>query len=239
MGILSTVKGVLRPLKKVLPSKATLTSFATKLKPSNVSQKLGKIGSIFSTKGGKIGLGVVAGLGLAAGIAYLLANNKETDANKSKLEEKIAELTGSKPKNDNSTVNNVPEEKPDATRVEKPVIVNTSDESDKTPELKDENQANKPAENNKEEENSAVAEEKEEAPKQAEKAYHDVKAGDNVWNIAKKHLKDIHKDDESYRPSNNEIAKHTKELMEINNLKYEKDNYRVIINPGDKIQLVA
>ena len=66
---------------------------------------------------------------------------------------------------------------------------------------------------------------------------YEVVKGDCVWNIAKAHLKELNKDKADYTPSNIEILRHTKELMEINDLHYEADNYVVIIKPGQKLKL--
>ena len=66
-----------------------------------------------------------------------------------------------------------------------------------------------------------------------------VKKGDCVWNIAKQHLKDLHKSDPNYKPTDKEILEHTKELMKLNNLKYEADGYVVIIHPEDRLKLTA
>lgn len=63
-----------------------------------------------------------------------------------------------------------------------------------------------------------------------------VVKGDNVWNIAKKDLIANHKE-KDYKPTNAEILKRTKELIELNNLKFEKDNYRVIIKPDQELKL--
>ena len=65
---------------------------------------------------------------------------------------------------------------------------------------------------------------------------HKVVKGDNVWNIAKQDLIDS-KNDANYTPSNKEILDRTHELMELNGLKYEADNYHVLIRPGDEIKL--
>lgn len=70
------------------------------------------------------------------------------------------------------------------------------------------------------------------------KTEHIVVKGDNVWNIAKQHLKDMNPDP-NYKPTDAEILKHTKELMELNQLKFEPDGYVVLIRPNDKIRLVA
>ncbi len=64
---------------------------------------------------------------------------------------------------------------------------------------------------------------------------HTIVKGDNVWNIAKKHLQDIN----GKKPTNAEILKHTKELMEINGLEFEPDGKRVMIRPNDELKLIA
>ncbi len=73
-------------------------------------------------------------------------------------------------------------------------------------------------------------------PVTPEAKVHKVEKGDNVWNIAKKDLIDS-KNDANYTPSNKEILDRTHELMELNGLKYEADNYHVLIKPGDEIKL--
>ena len=45
--------------------------------------------------------------------------------------------------------------------------------------------------------------------------------------------------DPNYKPTNAEILKHTQELMELNQLKFEPDGYVVLIRPNDRIKLVA
>lgn len=64
---------------------------------------------------------------------------------------------------------------------------------------------------------------------------HKVKLGDNVWNIAKKHLKEQN----GVKPTNAEILKHTKEIMELNGLEFEADEKLVIIKPGQELKLTA
>jgi len=63
-------------------------------------------------------------------------------------------------------------------------------------------------------------------------ATHTVKQGENLWNIAKQHLKD----GGNANPTNKEILEETNRLMEINGLKYDSDNYHVTIKPGDVIK---
>ena len=104
-----------------------------------------------------------------------------------------------------------------------------------------------PAEKNKEQEQTPVVppaeeneepEEKQPAPAENNTEYTVVK-GDNVWNIAKANLIAEHKDDKDYKPTNAEILKRTYELVELNGLKWEPDNYHVMIRPGDKLQLIG
>lgn len=59
-----------------------------------------------------------------------------------------------------------------------------------------------------------------------------VKDGDNVWNIAKRHLQEIN----GKKPTNKEILIETKRLMKVNNLHFEPDNYHVMIHTGDVIK---
>jgi len=80
---------------------------------------------------------------------------------------------------------------------------------------------------------------KEDKTEENTESVHTVKRGDNVWNIAKAQLKKAHKDEPDYKPTNAEIAKLTNELIKINNLHYEPDNYVVIIQPGQKLKLSA
>ena len=74
-------------------------------------------------------------------------------------------------------------------------------------------------------------------PEKPEPRIYTVKKGDNVWNIAKADLIETHKDDSEYKVTNTEIAKRTKELMDINGLEFEEDGYHVMIRPGDQLKL--
>ena len=60
-----------------------------------------------------------------------------------------------------------------------------------------------------------------------------VKSGDNLWNIAKQHLKEKN----GTAPTNAEILAETKRLMEVNGLNYsDSKNTKVLIKPGDVIK---
>lgn len=200
-------------------------SFWTKLKNTKIAQTIGKasskiwngiksgvgkIGSFFKGKGGKIGLTIAAGAALITGGKYLY--------------DKYNEPKSTSPEN---TIQNYAEEEfspdeqaliaqQDNTRVAqqpilKPIpVVETETEKVTEPEVTT-------------------------PPVQTE---YEVQKGDNVWNIAKQHLKDLNPDPD-YKPTNAEILKHTKELIALNELHFEPDNYTVIINPKDTIKFVA
>lgn len=61
---------------------------------------------------------------------------------------------------------------------------------------------------------------------------HVVEAGDNLWNIAKAHLKEKN----GVNPTNAEILAETKRLMEVNGLNFADNNGKVLIRPGDFIK---
>lgn len=60
-----------------------------------------------------------------------------------------------------------------------------------------------------------------------------VKKGDNVWNITKSQLKK----DNGKNAKNSVINIETRKNVKDNNLHYEKDNYTVIIQPGDTLKV--
>jgi len=72
---------------------------------------------------------------------------------------------------------------------------------------------------------------------------HIVRDGENLWNIAKQYLKDQHKNDPNYKPSDKEILAKTEELMKLNNKHYKQplpsDSRKrvVIIKPNEQIKL--
>lgn len=79
---------------------------------------------------------------------------------------------------------------------------------------------------------------KTEVKESTEKEY-TVKRGDSVWNIAKSNLIEKHKDNKDYMPSDKEIIQEVKTIMKDNDLKFESDNYHVMIKPNDKLRLIA
>ena len=48
-----------------------------------------------------------------------------------------------------------------------------------------------------------------------------------------------HKDNKDYMPSDKEIIQEVKTIMKDNDLKFEPDNYHVMIKPNDKLRLIA
>ena len=107
----------------------------------------------------------------------------------------------------------------------------TDIETDKTEKIR------KEAEEKEEADKVAKANENKREPEKVSGDEYEVVDGDCVWNIAKAHLKELNNDIENYVPSNVDILRHTKKLMEINDLHYEADNYVVIIQPGQKLKL--
>ena len=170
-----------------------------------------KIGNFFKGKGGKATL---IGLGIAAlvgGAAWLF--NK---------------LSGKKSE-DAAPVKPNPTHVPGKEDPEKPV-----EPGKEYPE--------KPVAPGKEEPETPVApvpgKEDPEKPVNVVPKDYEVKPGDCVWNIAKQHLKDL-SNDPNYKPTNAEILKHTKELMELNQLVFEPDGYHVMIYPKQHLKLAA
>jgi hypothetical protein len=229
--------------------KSKLSGLGSKIKNAKVgtgtSKSASKVGSFFKGKGGKIGL-IAAGLAaLAAGGAWLY--------NKFSGKTENDEALAAKPTADAETdTTPVPDEKETETPDGKTTPASDGKETE-TPDGKTtpapdgketENPDGKttPAPDGKETENpdgkTTPTDGKEEPAPTAQPTEYTVVRGDNVWNIAKQHLKDL-SNDSNYKPSNAEILKHTKELMEINGLKFEADGYRVMIRPGDKLKLAA
>ena len=128
------------------------------------------------------------------------------------------------------------EEKPAA--VEDDEDVDDTDDSEKTDKADKANEAKAAAEAEKKEADKAAEANKDKRePEKVSGDEYEVVEGDCVWNIAKAHLKELNSDIDDYTPTNVDILRHTKKLMEINDLHYESDNYVVIIQPGQKIKL--
>lgn len=256
------IGAIFKAAAKYIPGKTVIKNVISKAKSSKVgsilksgaskikSTKIGsKVGSIFSSKTGKIGL-AVTGIGLLATGGYFLYDKLFGEKEPQNLlkeepnvipDEEIEKQPVQKeePKDESKEVEK--ETQPDKTAPNKvedkdkkeEVKPDKEEPKDESKEVEKETQPDK-TDPKAVEDNDKEKEVKPEAPKE-----HIVVKGDNVWNIAKAHLKEMHKDDPTYKPTNAEILKHTKELMGINNLHFEADNYRVMIHPGDKLKLVA
>ena len=237
-----TVPDPLNPGKYVSQSAAEVEAAAQGAKNTgNVAKKGGlfsklgqglknigtKIGNFFKGKGGKatlIGLGIAALVGGAAWLFNKLSGKKSEDATPAKLDP--SPVPGKE--EPETPVAPVPgKEDP-----EKPVA--PGKEEPETPVVpvpgkEDPEKPVEPVEPGKEEPENPVNV----VPKDYE-----VKPGDCVWNIAKQHLKDL-SNDPNYKPTNAEILKHTKELMELNQLVFEPDGYHVMIYPKQQLKLSA
>ncbi len=176
-------------------------------------------------KFGLIGLATSALLGLGAYL-YTKLTDKEQPAQKSTAPENPEVTTPATPGNKEpenpeattpATLGNKEPEKPVATAPTTPDNKEPEKPGATTPTTPDNKEPGKPAQANNE---------------------YTVKKGDCVWNIAKQHLKEL-KNDPNYKPTDAEILKHTKELMELNKLQFEEDGYHVLIKPNDKLKLVA
>lgn len=172
--------------------------------------KLGKLGK-FAKKAGKFGLIGLVGAALISGAAYAIGKLLSGD-------DKVKEDKTPAPAPTQPDKTNPKEEN-------KPVPTNPDDKTDP----KDKVNPN-PAPTN--------PDGKTDPDPAKSKTEHVVVKGDNVWNIAKQHLKEMNPDP-NYKPTNAEILKHTQELMELNQLKFEPDGYVVLIRPNDRIKLVA
>lgn len=169
-----------------------------------------KVGRFFKGKGGKWALvGLAAAAVTAAGVGIYKAV-------KGKSDNKAQETEGADKAN--KPVQPAQPEKPQAKPTEEPPKEDPAKDEDPTKTDKADKAKTK------------TDDETPDVP-----TVHTVVKGDNVWNIAKKHLQDIN----GKKPTNAEILKHTKELMEINGLEFEPDGKRVIIRPNDELKLIA
>ncbi len=201
-----------------------------------------KVGRFFKGKGGKwalVGLAVAAATAAGVGIYKAVKGNSEAKTQ----EPEGADKTN---KSEKPTTQTKPAEEPaqteeptdEPTKTDKKssskktgsttgaaaaVTTGSAEEPDKTDKT-DKAETTAP---------SATTGTDEETP--AIPTVHKVVKSDNVWNIAKKHLQEIN----GKKPTNAEILKHTKELMEINGLEFEPDGKRVLIRPNDELKLIA
>ena len=195
-----------------------------------------KIGNFFKSKGGKatlIGLGIAALVGGAAWLFNKLSGKKSEDA------------APVKPNPTHVPGKEDPEKpvEPGKENPEKPVAPGKEEPETPVVPVPGKEDPEKPVEPGKEEPEKPVApvepgKEEPENPVNVVPKDYEVKPGDCVWNIAKQHLKDL-SNDPNYKPTNAEILKHTKELMELNQLVFEPDGYHVMIYPKQHLKLAA
>ena len=170
------------------------TGNAMKKVGNSLKSGFGKIGKFFKGKGGKIGLAITAGTALIAGGKYLYDkyNAPQTTTPQENTTPNYAEEEFS------------PDEQAliaqqDNTRVaQQPILKPIPVVETKTEEVTEPEETTPPV-----------------------PTEYEVKKGDNVWNIAKQHLKDL-SDDPNYKPTNAEILKHTKELIALNELHFDR-----------------
>lgn len=199
-----------------------------------------KLGKFFKGKGGKIAIVAGALAILGAGATWLynkFAGKKDEVAEDSNNAAKpTTPASENKDKTDPTKPVTTPG-KDDKTDPEKPVAT-TPGKDDKTDPTKP--VAPTPGKDNKTDPTKPVDSTPGKDGKTDNTVPKDyvVKKGDCVWNIAKQHLKDL-SNDPNYKPTDAEILKHTKELMELNKLEFEPDGYHVMIRPDDKLKLVA
>lgn len=212
-----------------------------------------KVGRFFKSKGGKwalVGLAVAAATAAGVGIYKAVKGNSEAKtqepegADKTNKSEKPT--TQTKPAEEAAQTEEPPEEDivDDEEPTDEPAKTDKKSSSKKTgsttgaaaaattgsAEEPDKTDKADKAETTSPSATTGTDEETPDVP-----TVHKVVKGDNVWNIAKKHLQEIN----GKKPTNAEILKHTKELMEINGLEFEPDGKRVLIRPNDELKLIA
>lgn len=235
-----------------------LAKEAKKIKGSRFNfSGLGK----YAKKGGKIGLA----LGLAAGVVALAKwgydkffgsdSSQETNPDvkadvptgdkKSSTQKPATPTPATKTPEDKKTEDKKPEDKKaeGKQKTEKPKTKSNApvktpvavpppktEEPEETGNVKGSDKADESGKTDKTDKTDKNPETKVEAGE-----VHKVILGDNVWNVAKKHLKEQN----GVKPTNAEILKHTKEIMELNGLEFEADGKLVIIKPGQELKLTA
>ena len=209
---------------------------------------LGKLGK-FAKKAGKFGLIGLVGAALISGAAYaigkLLSGDDKVKEDKTPAPAPT-QPDKTNPKEENKPAPTNPDDKTDPKdKVNpNPVPTNPDDKTDPkdkvNPNPVPTNPDDKTDPKDKVNPNPAPTnpDDKTDPDPAKSKTEHVVVKGDNVWNIAKQHLKEMNPDP-NYKPTNAEILKHTQELMELNQLKFEPDGYVVLIRPNDRIKLVA
>lgn len=189
-----------------------------------------------------IGAGIIA----AVGVGTWLWNKFNTDeAENAKTKDQTGNVVDAKSDSTNvaSVIPGVVTNENDSTKVQviPGVVTNENDstnvksdaqngtvkESDKTKDKESVNNDNKANKKDK-----VVSEQVINTPS----GQYEVKKGDNIWNIAKAQLAD----ELGRRPYNREICQRRDEIMALNpNLKYEADNYTVLIYPKQTIKIAS
>lgn len=196
----------------------------------------------YAKKGGKIGLA----LGLAAGVVALAKWGYDKFFGSDSSQETNPDVKADVPTGDKKSPAQKPATPTPATKtpedkktekpktksnapVKTPVAVppTKTEEPEETGNVKESDKADESGKTDKTDKNPETKVEAGEV--------HKVKLGDNVWNIAKKHLKEQN----GVKPTNAEILKHTKEIMELNGLEFEADGKLVIIKQGQELKLTA
>ena len=208
--------------------------------------KLGKWG-----KFALIGLGVAAGIGLAVWAIKKLTNNKEENNVQEQKQEQLVPIKDST--TETTVVDETPviiedtvppvvvppatEEQTDPATVtpgtegteDTTVVPPATSEDEKTEATKEDEKVDKTEETDKTEKtdkNESVA-------ITVDGKKYTVKKGDNVWNIAKKHLRE----ELGREPKLSEIKAKEQQIMKDNDLKFEADGYVCIIKPDQELKV--
>ena len=83
--------------------------------------------------------------------------------------------------------------------------------------------------------------EKPEPTEQPETEEYIVKKGDHFWGLAERKLKEAHKDEPDYKPTDKEIFKLAEKIMKDNNFKLDENHWfpDPMLMPGDTIRIAA
>lgn len=216
------------------------TEFYRALEQSQNANKLGKWGKI-----GLIALGVAAVVGLGIWAAKKIKQNKEE---KIQEQERLQQEQTQQPIQDTNLENEgtpitdntevLPPVVDDSTTVVPPVV---DDTTTVVPPVVDETEEETTVDKTDDKEETSDIEDKTEVTSgkdgdleiKVDGNTYKVKKGDNVWNIAKEHLRD----ELGREPKASEILIKTREIMKDNNLKLEDDGYVCLIYPEQELKV--